>query len=116
MSIEMYHNPRCSKSRETLERLRARGIDPAIRLYLEKPPTREELEQVIRALALPATALPRTKEPIYKELVAREGMPDDAQAIDWMLAHPILIERPIVINGPHARLGRPPEQVDEILS
>lgn len=115
MTIQMYHNPRCSKSRETLERLQARGIQPSLRLYLDKPPTRQELEQVLQALGIPAIALLRTKEPIYKELVEQEGQPDDAKAIDWMVKHPILIERPIVINGSRARLGRPPEQVDEIL-
>lgn len=115
MTIEMYHNPRCSKSRETLERLQARGIQPSLRLYLDNPPSRQELQQVLQALGLPATALLRTKEAIYKELVEREGTPDDAKAIDWMVKHPILIERPIVIIGNRARLGRPPEQVDEIL-
>ncbi len=115
MSLEIYHNPRCSKSRETLKLLEQRGLQPKVRLYLENPPSLQELEALLKKLGLNAQALARTQEPLYKELVKQHGAPHEAQLLTWMLEHPILIERPIVIHGKQARIGRPPEQVLEIL-
>lgn len=115
MSVEIYHNPRCTKSRQTLEILEKQGIHPKIRLYLENPPSKAELESVLKKLNLEPTALLRTKEKIYKELVAKEGKPSDAKALSWMVKNPILIERPIVIKGAKAKIGRPPEDVLSIL-
>lgn len=115
MSIEIYHNPRCTKSRQTLELLEKKGINAKVRLYLEKPPSQMELKEVLKKLDLSATQLLRTKETIYKDLVAKSGKPDNATAIKWMVENPKLIERPIVIKGSKAKIGRPPEQVLEIL-
>lgn len=115
MAVEIYHNPKCSKSRETLKLLEDRGIAPNVRLYLENPPSKAELEGIIKMLGIDATALLRTKEPEYRDLVAKHGKPDAKAALDWMVKTPKLIERPIVIKGKAARLGRPPEQVLEIL-
>ncbi len=115
MSTQIYHNPRCSKSRATLALLEEQGVQPEVRLYLDHPPSRAELEQVLAQLGMAATQLLRTGEDIYKELAATHGEPDNAMALDWMAAHPKLIERPIVIHNGHARLGRPPEQVLDIL-
>ncbi len=115
MAIQIYHNPRCSKSRQTLDLLANKGLKPEVRLYLENPPSRAELTEVLKKLKLKPTQLLRTKEEIYRELVAKSGKPDDATALTWMTEHPKLIERPIVIKGAKARLGRPPEDVLEIL-
>lgn len=115
MTIEIFHNPRCTKSRETLALLEKKGLHPKIRLYLEDPPSKKELADILKKLGLEATQLLRTKETEYKERVAREGKPDNSKALSWMIQNPKLIERPIVIRGAKARLGRPPEQVLEIL-
>jgi arsenate reductase len=115
MSVEIYHNPQCSKSRQTLALLEGKGIRPKIRLYLEDSPGKAELEQVLKKLKIPATALLRTGEDIYKDLVAKQGKPDDKKALEWMIKNPKLIERPIVIKGSKAKIGRPPENVLEIL-
>lgn len=115
MSITIWHNPRCSKSRQTLQLLHDRGIEPEIVEYLKTPPDRQTLEQVLDMLNIGPRDLMRKKEQEDKA----EGLdnPDlsRAQLIDAMLAHPKLIERPIVVKGQNARLGRPPEQVLEIL-
>ncbi len=113
--IEIFHNPRCGKSRQTLDLLKKKGIEPKIRLYLEDPLSKKEVEEVLKKLKFDGTELLRTKEEIYKKLVQKEGKPDSKKAIQWMVENPILIERPIVIKGNQARLGRPPEQVLEIL-
>ncbi|MGD9786897.1 MAG: arsenate reductase (glutaredoxin) [Sulfuricellaceae bacterium] len=115
MSVQIIHNPRCSKSRETLKLLESQGIRPDVRLYLDHPLSRAELEQVVRQLGIRAKDLLRTKEDLYKELVARHGEPDDATALAWMTEHPKLMERPIVVAEGKARIGRPPEKVLEIL-
>jgi len=116
MAVEIYHNPRCTKSRQTLALLEKKGIEPKVRLYLDKPPSKKELSEVLKKLKIPATQLLRTKESRYKELVQSEGKPNEKQALDWMIKNPILIERPIVIKGAKARIGRPPENVLGILS
>ncbi len=115
MSLTIYHNPRCSKSRQTLELLREKGLEPEIIEYLKAPPSREELERVLGMLGLEPRQLMRTKEAEYKELgLADQGL-SRGQLIDAMVAHPKLIERPIVIKDGRAALGRPPEQVLEVL-
>lgn len=113
MSVTIYHNPNCSKSRATLALLRERGQEPQIVEYLRHPPTAEELKTILRMLGIGPRELLRPKE-------AREAGLDDAGLSDdaliaGMLEHPITIERPIVIAGDRARLGRPPEAVLEIL-
>lgn len=115
MKIVIYHNPRCSKSRQTLTLLTERGIDPEIVKYLDTPPSHQELDSILRGLNMEPRQLMRTKEAEYKEL----GLDDDAltrnQLIEAMITHPKLIERPIVVAGDQVVLGRPPEAVLEIL-
>lgn len=116
MSITIYHNPRCSKSRETLKLLQEKGIEPNVREYLKDVPSAEELQTVLKALGISARELLRTKEAEYKEAGLNDTSLDDDAIIDAMTRFPKLIERPIVINGDQARIGRPPESVLEILA
>ena len=113
MSVTIYHNPRCGKSRETLELLRRRGIEPRIVEYLKTPPDAAELRRLLKLLGITPRQLLRKKE------AAEAGLdrPDltDAALIDGMAKHPIAIERPIVVKGERAALGRPPEAVLKIL-
>ncbi len=109
----IYHNPRCSTSRNTLERLRAAGREPEIIEYLKTPPTRDQLARLISDAGLTPRDAVRSKEAVYAEL-GLEGA-SDAQLLDAMAAHPILINRPFVVTEKGTRLGRPIEAVDEIL-
>ncbi len=113
--ITIWHNPRCSKSRETLALLRERGVEPNIVEYLNAPPTAAEIERVLGLLSVPARALMRMKEARYKELALGDEGVEDGALVAAMAANPILIERPVVIQGGRAALGRPPEAVLEIL-
>lgn len=106
----IWHNPRCSKSRQTLALLHDLGIDPSIRLYLRDLPSEAEIRAALAALGGPATGLLRTGETLFKELGLTTDM-DEVTLIAAMAAHPALIERPLVVNGTRARLGRPPEAV-----
>ena len=111
----MYHNPRCSKSRQTLALLEENGIQPEIRLYLESPPGASELAEVLEKLNMSPRHLLRNGEDAYAEAgLADESLSDDA-VIAAMVAAPILIERPIVIRGERAVLGRPPENVLDLI-
>lgn len=115
MSITMYHNPRCSKSRATLELLQARGLEPEIVKYLETPPDADTLAELARKLGLRPHDFLRTGESAWKELgLEAESVADD-ELFGLMSRQPILIERPIVVCGDRARIGRPPEAVLEIL-
>ena len=115
MTIEIFHNPRCSKSRATLALLQEQGYEPKVRLYLENPPDRAELKAILRKLGIGARELLRKGEAEYRELgLADEGL-DDAALVAAMASHPRLIERPIVIAGRRAAIGRPPQSVLEIL-
>ncbi len=110
---EIWHNPRCSKSRQTLALLQDRG-DVNVRLYLQDAPTADEISTALKALSLPAAKLMRRGEAVFKELsLAKET--DEAKLIAAMAAHPILIERPMVFANGKAALGRPPEAVLDIL-
>lgn len=113
--ISIYHNPRCSKSRQTLALLEERDIDPEIVLYLETPPSAETLADVLQKLGISPRQLLRKGEDAYKENNLSDTTLSDQQLIAAMVANPKLIERPIVINGNKAALGRPPEQVLGIL-
>lgn len=113
--VTIYHNPRCSKSRETLALLEANGVNPQVRKYLEEVPSAEELKSVLGKLGIGARALLRTKETEYKENNLDDQSLSDDQIIAVMIANPRLIERPIVVKGEQARIGRPPESVLEIL-
>ena len=115
MAIVIYHNPRCSKSRQTLQLLREKGIEPEIIEYLKQPPTLAELERILDLLDMAPRELMRRKEQAYRELgLNDEGLTRKA-LLQAMVDNPALIERPIVINGNKAALGRPPENVLEIL-
>ncbi len=112
--VTIYHNPRCSKSRQTLQLVEEQGITPEIKLYLTDTPTSDELKAVLKKLGFSANELLRTKEQEYKDLELKNVTNEDT-IIEAMIKHPKLIERPIVIKADQARIGRPPEQVLEIL-
>ena len=110
----IYHNPKCSKSRETLELLRGRGIEPRIVEYLKSPPTAAELAAIVKKLGIRPEALVRKGEDIYKSRYAGRSL-TEAEWIEALVRDPILIERPIVVAGGRAAIGRPPERVLELL-
>ena len=115
MSVEIYHNPRCSKSRTTLALLEEQNITPDVRLYLENPPSAAELTEIVAQLGIAPRALLRKGEAEYKDNNLADSSLSDAQIIALMTEFPRLIERPIVITNGKARIGRPPESVLEIL-
>jgi arsenate reductase (glutaredoxin) len=113
-AFTIYHNPRCSKSRETLALLEQQGVQPRIVEYLKTPPTAAELKAILVKLGMKPEQLIRKGEDIYKTHYAGKTL-TDAQWLDAMVKHPVLIERPIVIKGTHAVLGRPPENALRLL-
>lgn len=113
--VTIYHNPRCSKSRQTLELLQAQGVEPEIREYLKDIPSKDELQTVLSALNMSARDLLRNKEDEFKALGLNNSDLSEDAILEAMIAHPKLIERPIVIKNGQARIGRPPESVLEIL-
>ncbi|WP_024694364.1 arsenate reductase (glutaredoxin) [Pseudomonas syringae] len=113
--LTLYHNPRCSKSRGALELLQARGLTPDVVLYLETPPDAEQIRQLLGKLGMTARQLLRTVEDDYKQLNLADPSLNDEQLIAAMAAHPKLIERPILVVGDKAIIGRPPENVLELL-
>ena len=116
MTVTICHNPRCSKSRATLHLLEARGLKPNIVDYVKTPPSAGELKAILKKLRLKPRELLRTGEPRYAELgLTDRDLDDDDALIALMVANPILIERPIVIAGDKAAIGRPPEAVLAIL-
>lgn len=115
MTIKIYHNPRCSKSRQTLALIRERGIEPEIVEYLKTPPSPDGLKRIIDQLGIAPAELLRTGEKEYRELGLDRSDVDDTAVIDAMCEHPRLMQRPIVVVGEDARIGRPPEAVTEIL-
>jgi arsenate reductase len=110
MTTTIWHNPRCSKSRQTLALLEERGISPAVRLYLDDAPSTAEMIEVLRQLGIKPWELLRRGEKMFKELRLDKDTPDET-LIKAMSANPILIERPIVVHDGGAALGRPPESV-----
>ena len=116
MSITIYHNPKCSKSRQTLKLLQEQGINPVTIEYLKNPPTVEKLKEILSLLGVSPRDLMRKKEDEYKELDLANSKLTDEDLIHFMVKHPILIERPIVLANGKAALGRPPEQVLNILN
>ncbi|MGG7643768.1 arsenate reductase (glutaredoxin) [Rhodovulum sp. YNF3179] len=112
--VTIWHNPRCSKSRETLKLLEAHGAAPDVRLYLKEPPSAAEIRTALDLLGLSAAALTRMKEPVFRDLGLSGDSPEEA-LIAAMAEHPILIERPIVFADGDAALGRPPEAVLALL-
>lgn len=113
LSATIFHNPRCSTSRNTLALLREKGIEPTIVKYLETPPSRDELAKMISDAGLQVRQAIRAKEALYKEL----GLADasDDELLDAMVANPILIERPLVVTDLGVRLARPLQNILEIL-
>lgn len=115
-NVTIYHNPRCSKSRETLALLAQHGVEPKVVLYLDTPPSIDELKTLLKELGFSsARDLMRKKENLYKELKLTDGSLNEEQLIAAMAEYPKLIERPIVVKGSKARIGRPPALVLEIL-
>lgn len=115
MSIKIFHNPRCSKSRQTLQLLEDNKTQPEIIEYLKQAPSKAELESVLSLLGMNPRELMRKGESVYKELkLADAGLSND-QLLDAMLENPILIERPIVLANGKAAIGRPPESVLDII-
>ncbi len=110
----LWHNPRCSKSRAALKLIEERGIAPEIRLYLKDPPSEDEIRALQEALALPLIEMMRPKEKIFRELGLSKDSPEETLRAA-ITEHPILLERPILVNGGRAVIGRPPERVLEIL-
>lgn len=113
--VTLYHNPRCSKSREALELLRARKIAPTIVAYLTSPPSIDELDRILRLLELEPRDLMRKKEAVYEDLALNDESLDRHSLLQAMVEHPILIERPIAVANGRAALGRPPENVLDVL-
>ncbi len=115
MTLKIFHNPRCSKSRQTLALLEEKGKTPDVVLYLDTPPSLSELKNILKMLKLAPRELMRKKEAPYKELNLADEAKGEAELIKAMADHPILIERPIVVAGGKAAIGRPPEAVLDIL-
>lgn len=111
--VKIYHNPECSKCRQTLDLVRARGVEPEIVEYLENPPDEKTLEQLLSKLGIEPEELVRKKEDLYEELNLEQA--GRRELIAAMVENPVLIERPIVVKGEQATLGRPPENVLNIL-
>jgi arsenate reductase len=116
LSTVIYHNPRCSKSRATLALLAEHGIEPEVIAYLERPPSKADLRQVLDQLGVAPPDIIRFNEQVAKQagLTPNDSRSED-EWLELMVANPILIERPIVVRGGQARIGRPPESVLEIL-
>lgn len=113
-AVTIYHNPRCSKSRDTLALIEGKGIEPQVIEYLKTPPTREELRGLVSKLGIKPEQLVRKGEDVYKQKFAGKAMGDE-QWLDALAKNPVLIERPIVVKGAKAVLGRPPENVLALL-
>jgi len=113
--MKIYHNPRCSKSRQTLGLIQAAGIEPEIIEYLKTAISVEELDQLLGLLEMQPEELLRKKEALYKELNLNTGTHSRAELIQIMVDHPQLMERPVVVKGNRAVIGRPPENVNVLL-
>ena len=115
MKVTIYHNPRCSKSRQTLALLQEKNIQPEIIEYLNTPPDAKTLKSIINKLGIKPAELLRKKEPPFKELKLVDKLDDDEAIIKAMTDNPVLIERPIVVANNKAAIGRPPENILDIL-
>ncbi len=115
MSVKIYHNPRCTKSRQTLQLLKDRGIEPEVIEYLKTPPSFEELSDIIDKLGIKPRDLIRKQEAEYKANGLDDNQLDNEAIVRTMVNNPILIERPIVTANNKAAIGRPPENVLDIL-
>ncbi len=115
MTLTLYHNPRCSKSREALSLLEEQGLEPTIVRYLDTPPDAAALKRLAKLLGVKPRAMMRSGEKIYKELGLDDPKTSDADLFAAMAAHPVLIERPILVSGGRAVIGRPPEKVLDLI-
>jgi arsenate reductase len=115
-NVTIWHNPRCSKSRQTLELLRERGIEPTIVEYLKTPPTEAELTHALADLGMKPRDLIRKREAAYRELGLDDESLSEAELVSAMAKHPVLIERPVVFVGRRAAIGRPPDSVLELFA
>jgi len=115
MTVTIYHNPKCGTSRNTLAMIRQSGTEPAVIEYLKTPPSRERLKELIAAMDIPVRALLRQKGTPYAELGLDDPKWSDDELLDFMMAHPILINRPIVVSDKGVRLCRPSETVLDLL-
>ena len=113
-TIRLYHNPRCSKSREALELLRARGVEPEVVEYLRTAPSLEDLQTLQSALGAPVREFVRAGDALYAEL-GLDDASSDSELLDALAANPSLLQRPIAVRGTRAVVGRPPERVLELL-
>lgn len=115
-AVKIYHNPRCSKSRETLNLLQSHGVEPEVVLYLETPADAATLRQLLKMLGMSsARELVRQKEDLYASLNLADSSLSEEELIQAMVENPKLMERPIVVANGQARIGRPPEQVLDII-
>ncbi|EBW2183520.1 arsenate reductase (glutaredoxin) [Salmonella enterica subsp. enterica serovar Enteritidis] len=115
-TIKIYHNPRCSKSRDTLNLLKSNGVEPEVVLYLDTPADAATVRELLRMLGMSsARELMRQKEDLYKTLHLADSQLSEEALIQALVEHPKLMERPIVVANGQARIGRPPEQVLDIL-
>jgi arsenate reductase len=115
MSITIWHNPRCGKSRETLALLRENGVEPVIREYLKEPPSRAEVDTLLRQVGGDHRVLIRDGEPEFKELGTAKADLTPQDVSKAIAAHPILLQRPVVVSGKRAAIGRPPQAVLALL-
>lgn len=115
MDTVIYHNPRCSKSRQALALLEEAGVEAQVVRYLETPPTAEELERLLAKLGLDPVEVMRTKDDLYKELGLQGRVLSREEGIRMLVDHPALLERPIVVRGDKAVVARPPERVSVLL-
>jgi len=115
VSVTIYHNPSCGTSRKVLETIRAKGIEPTIVLYLEKPPSKEKLKALLKAMDMRPRDLLRKRGTPYEELGLDDPRVSDERILSLMVTHPILIERPIVVTKKGTALCRPPEKVEALI-
>lgn len=115
MTVTIWHNPRCSKSRETLALLEKHGVAPVIREYLKQPPSKAEIETLLDQVGGEAVALVRDGEAEFKALGKKKAELTRADIVKAIAAHPVLLQRPIVVKGKRAAIGRPPEAVLALL-
>ena len=115
MTVTIWHNPRCSKSRQTLDLLRSKGVEPTVREYLKEPPSQAEIEKLIALVGGDARELIRDGEAAFKMLKLKKADLTTADIADAIAKHPVLLQRPIVVKGAHAAIGRPPEAVLPLL-
>lgn len=115
MTVTIWHNPRCSKSRQTLDLLKSKGVEPRIREYLKEPPSKAEVEKLLDQVGGDAKELIRDGEAEFKTLKLKKADLSRADIVKAIVAHPVLLQRPVVVKGARAAIGRPPEAVLAVL-